>query len=90
MKTLVGGGVAAILGLVGLAVWFGDFLEILAGTVPIILLVGGGLAIYLGFDEVKDVLKKGGSSPCSASDELAKANDEISALKKELEELKAK
>ena len=52
MKTLIGGAVAAVLGVIGLAVWFGEFLQILAGSIPIMLLLGGGLALYLGFDEL--------------------------------------
>ena len=58
MKTLIGGAVAAALGLIGLAIWWGQFLMVLAGIIPIMLLLGGGLAIYLGFDELKDTWKK--------------------------------
>ena len=47
MKTLIGGAVAAVLGLIGLSVWFGEFLQLLAGAIPVMLLLGGGLAIYL-------------------------------------------
>ncbi len=57
MKTLIGGAIAVLLGVVGLAVWFGEFLQIIFGTVPIILLLGGGFALYLGFDELKDSWK---------------------------------
>lgn len=58
MKTLIGGAISAVLGLIGLSVWFGEFLQILAGAIPVMLLLGGGLAIYLGFDELKDTWKK--------------------------------
>ena len=58
MKTLIGGAVAAALGLVGLGIWWSEFLMVLAGIIPIMLLLGGGLAIYLGFDELKDNWKK--------------------------------
>ncbi len=57
MKTLIGGAIGAVVGVVGLAVWFGEFLQLLAGAVPIMLLLGGGLALYLGFDELKDTWK---------------------------------
>jgi len=57
MKTLIGGAVAAALGLIGLVIWWGSFLMVLKGSVPIMLLLGGGLAIYLGFDELKDTWK---------------------------------
>ena len=58
MKTLIGGAVAVLLGVIGLAVWFGEIVSILKGVIPPILLLGGGLALYLGFDELKDSWKK--------------------------------
>ncbi|MDY0361490.1 MAG: hypothetical protein RBR08_08555 [Desulforegulaceae bacterium] len=85
MKTLIGGAVAAVLGVIGLAVWFGEFLSLLAGAIPAMLLLGGGLALYLGFDELKDTWKEEEGVDASASDE-----DRIAELEKELEELKAK
>jgi len=89
MKTLIGGAVAAALGLIGLGFWWKEFLMVLGGTIPAVLLLGGGLAIYLGFDEMKDTWKK--DEPVAAAvtaDELEKYKSEISDLKKELEGLK--
>ncbi len=57
MKTLIGGAIAVLIGVVGLAVWFDQILSIIKGVVPAILLLGGGLALYLGFDELKDSWK---------------------------------
>lgn len=57
MKTLIGGAIGAVLGLIGLAIWWKPFLQLLAGSIPIVLLLGGGLALYLGFDELKDTWK---------------------------------
>ena len=88
MKTLIGGAVAAVLGLIGLSVWFSEFLQILAGAIPVMLLLGGGLALYLGFDELKDTWKKE-DSVAGSGDDAAAYNDEIDALKKEIETLKA-
>jgi hypothetical protein len=90
MKTLIGGAVAAALGLIGLGFWWKEFLMVLGGTIPAVLLLGGGLAIYLGFDEMKDTWKK--DEPVASAvttDELEKYKSEISDLKKELEGLKA-
>jgi hypothetical protein len=84
MKTLVGGAVAVLLGIIGIAVWFKAFLGILAGAVPPVLLLGGGLALYLGFDELKDSWKKDEGMEAPASDDKAR----IAELEKELEELK--
>ena len=54
MKTLIGGAIAAILGCIGIVAWFPQFLTVVAGTIPIMLLLGGALAIYLGVDELQD------------------------------------
>lgn len=91
MKTLIGGAVAAALGLIGLGFWWKEFLTVLGGTIPAVLLLGGGLAIYLGFDEMKDTWKKDepAASPAVTPDELEKYKSEISDLKRELEGLKA-
>ncbi|OEU67426.1 MAG: hypothetical protein BBJ57_08915 [Desulfobacterales bacterium PC51MH44] len=91
MKTLIGGAVAAVLGLIGMSIWFTDFLQLLAGAIPVMLLLGGGLALYLGFDELKDTWKKE-DIPVEAStktDESEKYEKEIEELKKEVETLKA-
>jgi len=85
MKTLIGGAIAVLLGVVGLAVWFNQFLVLLAGSIPPVLLLGGGLALYLGFDELKDSWKKDeGADVPAGQDDKAK----IEELEKELENLK--
>jgi hypothetical protein len=91
MKTLIGGAVAAVLGLIGLSVWWKPFLQLLAGAIPIMLLLGGGLALYLGFDELKDSWKKDETTADtteSATDDVDKYKKEIDDLKKEIETLK--
>ena len=40
MKTLIGGAVAAVLGIIGLSVWWKPFLQLLAGAIPAVLLLG--------------------------------------------------
>ncbi|MFH2066772.1 MAG: hypothetical protein ABIK15_16355 [Pseudomonadota bacterium] len=62
MKTLIGGAIGAVLGIIGLAIWFGPFLQLLAGVIPSMLLLGGCLALYLGFDELKDTWKNEGNN----------------------------
>ena len=58
MRTLIGGAIAAVLGVIGLAVWFGELMQLIAGVLPSILIVGGALAMYLGIDELKDSWNK--------------------------------
>ncbi|MCK4390316.1 MAG: hypothetical protein KAV83_08790 [Desulfobacterales bacterium] len=90
MKTLIGGAAAAVLGIIGLAVWWKPFLQLLAGAIPFGLLSGGGLAIYLGFDELKDTWKskKEDFGPSIEKEEAAQYKEEVEKLKKEVEELK--
>ncbi len=92
MKTLIGGVVAAVLGIIGLSVWFKPFLQLLAGAVPVMLLLGGGLAVYLGFDELKDNWKKEDTfdtpTETGSSEEVEKYKSEVDELKKEIESLK--
>ncbi len=84
MKTLVGGAVAVLLGIIGIAVWFDAFLSILAGAIPPVLLLGGGLALYLGFDELKDTWKKDDAVEADVADDKTR----IAELEKELADLK--
>ena len=90
MKTLIGGAAAAVLGIIGMAVWWKPFLQLLAGAIPFGLLSGGALAIYLGFDEVKDTWKNKEDSFAAPSNESENYKQEVEDLKKEVEELKTK
>jgi hypothetical protein len=53
MKILLGGIAALVLGVIGLIIWFFDFLMILKGLIPVALILGGVLAIYLGIEDIK-------------------------------------
>ncbi len=50
MKTMIAGSIAVILGLVGFSFFFPSFLTFLAGTVPLLLILGGALTIYLNYE----------------------------------------
>ncbi len=84
MKILIGGLVAAILGIIGIVVFWKQFLAILAGGVPLLLLLFGALAVYLGFEEVRDRFAEKAYEPSETEDYKA----EIERLKTEVEELK--
>ena len=91
MKTLIGGAIAALLGLIGIVAWFPQFLTVIAGTIPVMLLLGGALAIYLGIDELKDTWKQEEESvvpDVPTDDDVGKYKKEISELKEEIENLK--
>ena len=88
MKVLIGGAIAAVLGLFGLAIWWQEFFELLAGGIPIFLLLGGALAIYVGYDEMKDQLESKDEDRASSGD-LDAAKEELQKAKAEAEKYKA-
>ena len=56
--SLLIGAVVAILGLILLIAWWYEFLFILRGCIPVMLIFGGVIAVIAGLSELKDVLKK--------------------------------
>ncbi|MBN2254204.1 MAG: hypothetical protein JW736_00705 [Deltaproteobacteria bacterium] len=92
MQVLIGGVVAAVLGLVGLIAWWKEFLLILMGGIPVALLLGGALAIYVGYDELKDQMrekKEKEKESKEKGDELKKTKEELEKAKEEVEKLKS-
>jgi len=89
MKTLIGGAIAGALGLIGLVIWWGQFLMVLAGIIPAMLLLGGALAIYLGFDELRDTWKSDeAAEPSSEGSEGEGEGEGVEQYKKEIDDLK--
>jgi uncharacterized membrane protein YqjE len=83
MTALAGGLVALILGIIGIVVWWTYFLKALMAGIPVMLLLGGALATYLGIEEMKD--KKAAESFDTEKDDLKR---EVDTLKQELKDLK--
>jgi hypothetical protein len=88
MKTLIGGAIAAALGLVGLVIWWGQFLMVLAGIVPAMLLLGGALAVYLGFDELRDTWKSDEAAEPTPESSEGSEGEDVEQYKKEIDDLK--
>ncbi len=84
MAALAGGIAALVLGIIGIIIWWGEFIDILLGGVPVMLILGGALAAYLGFEEIKDK-KTTESFDDPAQENLQK---EVKDLKKEINNLK--
>ena len=55
--SIVIGGLVAFVGLVLLIAWWYEFLFMLRAGIPILLIAGGGIALFAGFSELKDTLK---------------------------------
>jgi len=58
MTLLISGIVSIILGVIGFSLWWSDLMIILKGGVPIMLILGGVLAVYVGLDERKDTSRR--------------------------------
>jgi uncharacterized membrane protein YqjE len=83
MTALLGGLVALILGIIGIVFWWSYFIKALMAGVPIMLILGGALATYLGIEEIKD--KKAAESFDADKDDLKR---EVDTLKEEIKGLK--
>lgn len=85
MALLIGGAVSAILGLIFLIVWYNDLLTILRGGIPILMLLGGILAVYVGIDDIQEKLRE---ERQRQEDSLEKAKEEIEMVKAKAEQYK--
>ena len=54
MISLILGIVTVILGCIGLGFWGHDLVNVLKGTIPILLILGGLIAVYGGYTSIKD------------------------------------
>ena len=84
MAALAGGLVALVLGIIGIIMWFGYFLKALQAGIPAMLILGGALAVYLGFEELKD--KR--NTPDTFDDSATSLKSEVETLKDEIRQLK--
>lgn len=83
MMALAGGLVSLILGIIGLITWWPYFVKALMAGVPVMLILGGALATYLGIEELKD--KKAAESFDTEQSDL---KQEVETLKEEIKGLK--
>jgi len=85
MLAIAGGLITLVLGIIGIVVWWCPLLEILMGVIPVILILGGALATYFGFDQMVD------KKTVEVYDPIKKEfRREIDTLKQELKDLKDK
>ena len=85
MSLLIGGVISAIFGLISLIFCWSDFMTIIKGSLPIFLLLGGALAIYVGIDEIQE---KEREERQRQEEKFAKAQEEIEIAKAEAERYK--
>ncbi len=96
MKVFVGGVAAAFLGFLGILIWYDSVFRFIGGAIPLILLLGGLMAAYLGYDEVKEKLPfpknretQEPSSDQRLKEEAERYKQEVDRLKAELEKSKS-
>lgn len=57
MLSVMVGGIVLLVGLILLVSWWFEFLFILRGIVPGMLILGGAIAVLAGISEFKDTIK---------------------------------
>lgn len=55
--TVLGGIIAILLGVWGIIGWWYSFVDILKGSIPPILVLGGLAALFAGISEIKDSIQ---------------------------------
>jgi len=80
MPLLIGGAIAVILGIIGVIEWMNDLFILVKGSIPILLLIGGVLALYVGYDDFQEKLKE----------EKQKQEDKLEQAREEIEEIRAR
>jgi len=79
MSLLIGGIVSVIFGVIGFSLWWGDFVIILKGGIPIMLILGGVLAVYVGLDAMQDRIRE----------DRRKQDEQLQIARQEIEQVKA-
>ena len=83
MSLLISGIVSVILGMIGFYHWWNDLMTILKGGVPIMLILGGILAVYVGLDAMEDRMRE---ERQKQEEKLEKTREEIERIKAQAEQ----
>jgi len=79
---MIGGAIALTLGIVGIFAWFHDLVIIIKGSLPLLFILGGILAIYIGYDDYQEKMKE---EKRKQEEKLAQARDEIEKIRAQAE-----
>lgn len=90
MIAFVGGIVAFILGIIGLVVWWGEFVDLLKAGLPILFILGGALAAYMGAQEAKDKMRAKNEAMREPFTADTSQSEALERYRTEVEELKAR
>jgi len=83
---LIVGVAALLLGLILLVAWFGYIIGLIKAVLPVIILVGGAVAAYLGWEEMRD--QRQPNIDFSNPDEASRYRAEAQAYQARINEIK--
>ena len=83
MMALLAGVGSLALGIILIVFFWGEFIDLLQGGIPVMLILGGALAAYLGYEEMKE---KGESTDLDT--ETNDLKGQVESLKEEIKELR--
>ena len=78
MSMLISGIVSVVLGIIGFSLWWSAFIIALKGIIPILLILGGILAVYIGVDSLEDQTRE----------ERKKQEEKLQKTREEMEQIK--
>jgi uncharacterized membrane protein len=82
MPLIIGGAIALILGIIGFVEWRGELFILLKGSIPVLLFMGGILALYVGYDDLQEKIKE---EKQRQDEKLEKAREEIEMIRAKAE-----
>lgn len=83
MSMLISGVVSVVLGVIGFSLWWSAFVIALKGIIPILLILGGILAVYIGMDSMQD---KEREDKKKQEEKLQKTRDEMDQIRLQAEQ----
>lgn len=83
MKKVIAGSIIIILSLIGFSIFFQSFITFLAGTIPLLLIIGGGLTIYLNYENYQSDSKDSPEYQDKTRDNTCSSNASLPVGKKE-------
>jgi len=90
MKIGIGGTILIVLGILGACFWHLDVFIVLKGIFPILFILCGGLLLYLGYGEIKEIITQRKTNKKASAEKVDQYRQEIENLKKEIERLQQK
>lgn len=80
---LISGIVSVVLGVIGFSLWWSAFVIALKGIIPILLILGGILAVYIGLDSMQD---KEREEKKKQEEKFQKTRDEMDQIRLQAEQ----